>query len=107
MGGLSGRYPIRFLTSRGFSRTSNPATVAVPELGHRKQVNMRMVVVLPAPFGPRKPTISPFLTSKEMLSTARFRAYLFVSSLTLIIRVSFLEVGLRNSHKLGMKFEQL
>src|SRR5262245_59122896 len=105
MGGLSGKYPIRFFTSSGFSRTSKPATVAVPELGQRKQVNMRMVVVFPAPFGPRNPTISPFLTSKEMLSTARFREYLFVSSLTLIIRVSFLEVGLRNSHKLGMKLE--
>ena len=32
----------------------------------KKQVSMRRVVVLPAPLGPRKPTISPFCTSKEM-----------------------------------------
>src|SRR5689334_19969828 len=31
---------------------------------------MRMVVVLPAPLGPRKPTISPRATSKLMWSTA-------------------------------------
>ena len=29
-----------------------------------------MVVVLPAPFGPMRPKISPSLTSKEMSSTA-------------------------------------
>ena len=29
-----------------------------------------IVVDLPAPFGPRKPNISPFLTSKVMSSTA-------------------------------------
>ena len=52
---------MRFLTSRGCSRTSKPATVAVPAVGGRKQVSMRMVVVFPAPLGPRKPTIWPFL----------------------------------------------
>ena len=35
-----------------------------------KQVRMRMVVDLPAPFGPRKPTISPRFTSNETLSSA-------------------------------------
>src|SRR5947207_581782 len=65
--------------------TSNPATVAVPALGGRKQVRTRMVVVLPAPFGPRKPTICPFVTSKEILSTATVRAYLLVRPLTVII----------------------
>src|SRR5712691_10148074 len=83
---------MRFLTSSGCSRTSKPATVAVPEVGGRKQVSILMVVVLPAPFGPRKPTIWPFSTSNEMWSTAVFRAYLFVSSLTLIIRFVFLVV---------------
>ena len=45
---------MRFLTSSGCSRTSKPATVALPAVGGRKQVSMRMVVVLPAPLGPRK-----------------------------------------------------
>src|SRR5262250_1480100 len=76
-----------FLTSSGCSRTSNPATVAVPALGGRKQVSIRMVVVLPAPLGPRNPTIWPFLTENEMWSTAVVRAYLLVRSETLIIVV--------------------
>ena len=54
-------------------------------VGGRKQVRTRMVVVFPAPFGPRKPTIWPFSTPKEMLSTARVRAYRFVKPSTLII----------------------
>src|SRR5712664_3351224 len=76
---------MRFLTSMGASRTSNPATVAVPDVGGKKHVNTRIVVVFPAPFGPRKPTIWPFSTSKEMSSTARVRAYRFVKPSTLII----------------------
>ena len=32
-----------------------PATVAVPEVGRSSPESMRRVVVLPAPFGPRKP----------------------------------------------------
>src|SRR5215470_10366926 len=76
---------IRFLTSSGFSSTSKPATVAVPALGGRKQVSMRMVVVLPAPLGPRNPTIWPFSTENEMWSTAVVRAYLLVRSETVII----------------------
>src|SRR5690606_38148449 len=36
-----------------------------------KQVRMRIVVDLPAPFGPRKPTTSPLLTLKLILSSAR------------------------------------
>src|SRR5205085_3880204 len=82
---------MRRLTSRGCSRMSKPATVAVPSVGGRKQVSMRMVVVFPAPFGPRKPTICPFVTSKEMLSTAIVRAYLLVRPLTVIIDNSGLQ----------------
>src|SRR4030095_16350741 len=42
-----------------------------PEVGGMKPVIMRMVVDLPAPFGPRKPSTSPRSTLKEMPSTAR------------------------------------
>src|SRR5438874_9458280 len=76
---------MRFLTSRGFSSTSKPATLALPSVGGRKQVSTRIVVVLPAPLGPRKPTICPFSTSKEILSTATVRAYRLVRPSTLII----------------------
>src|SRR5216684_4527703 len=78
---------MRFLTSKDCSRISKPATVAVPPDGVRKQVSIRIVVVLPAPFGPRKPTICPFCTSKEIWSTAVLCAYLFVSPLTVIIGI--------------------
>src|SRR5215471_12518650 len=72
----------------GLSTTSKPATFALPSEGGRKQVRMRIVVVFPAPFGPRKPTIWPFSTSKEMLSTATVRAYRFVRPSTFIILLS-------------------
>src|SRR5438046_1879452 len=44
-----------------------------------------MVVVLPAPFGPRKPRISPFSTRKEMSSTAVNGPYRLVRCSTSII----------------------
>src|SRR5271169_4970773 len=81
---------MRFFTSIGSSSTSNPATVAVPAVGGRKHVSIRIVVVLPAPLGPKNPTICPFWISKEMWSTAVLRAYLFVSSLTVIMYFYFL-----------------
>jgi len=48
----------------------NPATDARPEVGGMKLERIRMVVLLPAPLGPRKPIISPFPTSKFRLSIA-------------------------------------
>src|SRR5512147_419917 len=48
-----------------------------PALGGMKPVIMRMVVDLPAPFGPRKPSTSPRSTVKEMPSTARLAPKLF------------------------------
>ena len=41
-----------------------------------------MVVDLPAPFGPRKPKVSPVDTSKSMPRTASISPYLLVSALT-------------------------
>src|SRR5215469_17189130 len=77
--------------------------MAVPDVGGRKQVNMRMVVVLPAPFGPRKPTICPFSTEKEIWSTAVVRAYFLVRSLTVIIAILPQGVRARTpTHHLGM-----
>src|SRR6266404_3498878 len=76
-----------FLTSSDCSITSKPATLALPADGGRKQVRTRMVVVFPAPFLPRKPTISPLPTSKEIFLTATLRAYRLVRPSTLIIDV--------------------
>src|SRR4051812_22150414 len=43
---------------------------AVPAVGIMKPANIRMVVDLPAPFGPRKPSTSPRATLKLTRSTA-------------------------------------
>src|ERR1700694_2533334 len=58
------------LTSSGCLATSKPPTVARPEVGGNSPQRIRIVVDLPAPFGPRKPKISPRFTSSETLSTA-------------------------------------
>ena len=62
---------MRRRTSSESSKTSKPATLAVPAVGDRKQVSIFMVVDLPAPFGPRKPSTSPLRTLNVTLSTAR------------------------------------
>src|SRR5579864_6520473 len=59
-----------FLMSSGCVETSNPPTVARPEVGGSSPQRMRMVVDLPAPLGPRNPKISPRFTSSETRSTA-------------------------------------
>ena len=45
--------------------------VAVPDVGRTSPSSIRSVVVLPAPFGPRKPVTRPGATWKERSSTAR------------------------------------
>src|SRR5690242_697325 len=50
--------------------TSCPHTRARPDVGARYPVIIFIVVDLPAPFGPRKPSTSPFGTIKETSSTA-------------------------------------
>src|SRR5688572_18988442 len=49
---------------------SCPFTLTLPEVAPRNPAMMRSVVDLPAPFGPRKPTISPFATLNETSLTA-------------------------------------
>ena len=44
--------------------------MAVPAVGRSSVVSIRRVVVLPAPFGPRKPTISPASTVRSTPRTA-------------------------------------
>src|SRR5512147_2175389 len=63
-------YPIFLRTTSGCLATSVPATDASPDVGCSSPHNMRIVVDLPAPFGPRNPKISPSLASNEIWSTA-------------------------------------
>src|SRR5437870_2687118 len=54
-----------------FSRTmSCPATRALPEVGRSRVVSIRTSVVFPAPFGPRRPYVSPGRTSNVTASSA-------------------------------------
>ena len=64
-------YPRRLLQSSVSRLTSRPAKPkAVPEVGERRPVSIRIVVDLPDPFGPRKPKTFPRGMSKLTSSTA-------------------------------------
>src|SRR2546425_11719873 len=71
------------------------ATTADPEVGRIRPSNMRRVVVLPAPLGPRNPKTSPRCTSRSRASTAvidwpyRFVRPLVVMTFPFAIGISF------------------
>ena len=75
----SGTKPTWRFTSKGSRRRSCPQIVAVPPLGSIMPVSILSVVVLPAPLGPRNPTIWPAGTEKESASTAVCLPNLFVN----------------------------
>jgi hypothetical protein len=79
--------PIDSLTFAGLVWTSKPFTVAFPEVGFSKVESIIKVVVLPAPLGPNKPKISPFLIVRLILSTASILSYFFVRFVILIASI--------------------
>src|SRR5512143_1506099 len=60
-------YPMR---SRAAWSAGRPRISIVPVSGARMSITIRSVVVLPAPFGPRRPKTLPRGTSSERSSTA-------------------------------------
>ena len=78
-------YPIRCRTSRLSLGNFAPATSIRPSVGGKYPVSIRIVVDFPAPFGPKKPTTSPFSTEKVIPRTASPPAYLFIKFSTWII----------------------
>src|SRR3954452_22263998 len=87
-------------TSRpGLGRSANrsPLMVAVPDVGAVSPTITRIVVDLPAPFGPRKPVTRPDWAVKETLSTAVKPAYLRVSDSTVIMGQPSPRRGVRTS----------
>jgi hypothetical protein len=62
--------PLICLASAGCAATSTPAMNPRPEVGTTRVVSIPAVVVLPAPFGPSKPKISPAGMSRLSRSTA-------------------------------------
>src|SRR2546427_1564191 len=74
--------PIRSRIFRPSVRRSCPKIVARPEVGCNRVVSILIVVVLPAPFGPRKPKTSDRSISNETRSTATLSPKRFESSWT-------------------------
>ena len=62
----SGTYPIRCLTFTACSGGDSPVTDTRPDPGSRMPVMILRVVLLPAPFGPSRPTTSPRSSWNEM-----------------------------------------
>ncbi len=54
----------------GVFRSVSPSKAISPSSGEYSRVIRLNIVVLPAPFGPIRPAISPSLTSNETSSTA-------------------------------------
>ena len=50
--------------------TSNSEIKACPDVGFSKVVSIIIVVLFPAPLGPKNPKISPVFTEKEISFTA-------------------------------------
>ncbi|CAM5307731.1 hypothetical protein SVIOM342S_03211 [Streptomyces violaceorubidus] len=64
------RAPTRGSTARDARGMGRPRTRTLPEVGSIRPISMRMVVVLPEPFGPRKPKTLPAGTVRSRPSTA-------------------------------------
>src|SRR4051794_13027063 len=62
--------PIRSRSSRSFFRQVRPRISTSPESGVVKPSRISIVVVFPAPFGPRRPKHSPLSTDRSSPSTA-------------------------------------
>ena len=65
-----GTTPMDCLANAASATASTPAIMTVPALGSARVVQMEIVVVLPAPFGPSNPKIAPASTFRSMPSTA-------------------------------------
>src|SRR5262245_30830465 len=61
---------MRLRTCSASFRTFSPSTNASPEESGSSPVSIFITVVLPLPFGPRKPKTSPYSTSRSTFSTA-------------------------------------
>jgi hypothetical protein len=61
----AGHEPQVFLAAHAIIKHYVPGDVARPRVGCRRSSRRRIVVVLPAPLGPKKPNISPWYTSRS------------------------------------------
>src|SRR6266850_3563844 len=101
MKGRSGMKPREAFASSGACARSWPLIVIRPLVGLSRPAMMRMVVVLPAPFGPRKPWISPGSTERLTPSTAVKEPYFLTSASTAIMRSGRLRPAMGRAVALG------
>src|SRR5436309_2181913 len=85
MNGRSGMKPREALAASALVARSCPLISTRPAVGLSSPAMIRIVVVLPAPFGPRKPWISPGATSRLTPSTAVKAPYFLTRFSTRII----------------------
>src|SRR6188474_3740134 len=83
--------PTRF-SGRSSSRYGLPRTLVVPEVGWTSPRMTRIVVDLPAPFGPRNPVTLPAWTVNDRSCTATVEPYRFVRPATSITSRENLDV---------------
>ena len=67
-----GRYPSRRRIATLSRLESSPNTLSLPPVGLIRSSRRRIVVVFPAPFGPRNPNTSPASTEKSTSAMPRF-----------------------------------
>src|SRR3712207_5016978 len=72
----------------GSAEYGRPLTSARPDVAGTRPVIIRIVVVLPAPLGPRKPVTVPDSSSNDTSSTTVRSPYFLVRPLTVIISAS-------------------
>ena len=80
---------MRFFISSPSVCMLKPATVPPPSVGKLSPQSIRMAVVFPAPFAPKKPKISPGYTSKLIWFTAANEPNFLVNLSTDIIGLIF------------------
>src|SRR5947209_15156236 len=99
-------------TRSGSCTTSRSSTRAVPSVGLTCPVRIRSIVVLPAPFGPKRPKNSPRSTVSWMPFSASTVPYRFVSpeasiaataapTRATLFRVRLLVIGLQEAKLFG------
>ena len=67
---FSGIKPICLRAISGYAATLIPQICTLPLVAGISPANMRIVVLFPAPLGPRNPTTSPLPIRKDTLSMA-------------------------------------
>src|SRR5712691_3512165 len=101
MKGRSGMKPSEDLAASGSAARSWPLMVTRPLVGLSRPAIIRMVVVLPAPLGPRKPWISPGSTERLTPSTAVKEPYVLTRASTAIMASGRLRPAMGRAVALG------